>query len=258
MNIGSKKNMMLLGFSLSLVSVAFNSVVISYVNKRLKEVDEERTSLSDSLGRQAAALSDADSQFTNYRMMHNLMYAVPREAVGEVENDSANQLGIALEKYYQAAYDIPQTEMTSADSEDFSERLPIMEKDLQLEQKWQAATSREEKAQLDKEHEDLQKQLPEPKSDLVRKVRELGDFADKAEHSDNEVLLSSALLPVMKSFQNEFVASSERKRSRIHELQAARTSLVKRSDYTGFGAIAFQLLGLMVILAKDLVSQRAT
>lgn len=113
--MGSKKNTVLLGFALSLISVVFNSVVISYVNRRLKEVDDERTSLSDSLERQAAALSEGDSQFTSYRIMHNLMYTVQRrEDQGVVERDAADQLTKALEKYYQAAHGVPQTEIISA------------------------------------------------------------------------------------------------------------------------------------------------
>ncbi len=40
MNITSSKNLVLAGFLISLISVAFNSVVLSYVNKRLKEVDD--------------------------------------------------------------------------------------------------------------------------------------------------------------------------------------------------------------------------
>jgi len=257
MNMGSKKNMMLIGFGLSLISVAFNSVVISYVNNRLKAVDAERTSLSDSLERQAAALSDGDSQFAVYRVMHNLMYAVPRQAVSNVENDSVNQLGNALEKYYQAAYDIPQTEMTRAENEEFGQRLPIMEKSLQLAQEIEAATSPAERARLQKEADDLQKQLPEPNSDLARKIRELQNQSDQAESTGSEVGLFSALLPVMKSFQNEFVASSEKKRSRIRELQDARASLVRKADYASYGAIAFQLLGLMFILTRDMLTHRA-
>ena len=248
---------MLIGFALSLISVTLNSVVIAYVNNRLKQVDTERTSLSDSLERQAAALSDGDSQFALYRVMHNLMYAVPRQAVSNVENDSANQLGNALKKYYQAAYDIPQTEMTKADTEEFGQRLPIRERDLQLAQEIETATSPAEKARLQKESDDLQKQLPEPKSDLARKIRELQNDSDQAENSGSEVALFSALLPVMKSFQNEFVASSEKKRSRIRELQDARASLVRKSEYTTYGAIAFQLLGLMFILTRDMLTHRA-
>ena len=257
MNIGSKKNTVLLGFTLSLISVVFNSVVISYVNRRLKEVDDERTSMSDSLERQAAALSDGDSQFAFYRIMHNLMYSVQhREDQGIVQEDAANQLTQALQKYYQAAYDVPQTDIISAALEDFGQRLPTIEKQMQLARDAEAATSPTERERLRKEQGDLEKQLPEPKSDLARKLRELSKFSYDAEGTGNEVMLDSALLPKMKSFQNEFVTSSEKKRSRIRELRDERASLVRQANYASYGAIFFQMLGLMFILARDLLSHK--
>jgi hypothetical protein len=254
MRIGSK-NMVLLGFTLSLVSVAFDSLVISYVNRRLKEVDQEHSSLLDSLERQARALSDGDSQFASFRIMHNLAFAMPAMKTTDARNDAADQLGSALRKYYQAAYDVPQAELTRAEVEEFDLRLPLMEKGLELARAMQTATSPAEKARLAKEAADLDKQLPEAKSDLARKLRELQKYSE-AEYADSEVMLYSALLPVIKSFQGQIVTSSEKKRSRIRELQAARASLVRRSDYASYGAIAFQLLGLMFIMAKDLLKER--
>ena len=106
------------------------------MNRRLKEVDEERTSLSDSLERQAAALTEGDNQFNLYRMMHNLAFAVPPRRESDVRVDAVEQLTSALTKYYQAAYDIPQTAITETENEDFGMRLPLMEKDLQLARKW--------------------------------------------------------------------------------------------------------------------------
>lgn len=256
MNLGSKRNMMLMGFTLSLVSVVFNSLVITYVNRRLKEVDDERTSLTDSLERQGAALSDGSNQFNFYRMMHNLEFAVPPAKAPDVANDATNQLQSALTKYYQGAYDIPQTEITNAETEELGLNLPIMEKDLQLDREMQAATSSAERARLNKEREDLQKQLPEPKSEVARKLREIGKSASQAEDASSEAMLFSGLLPVMKTFQEQVATGSEKKRSRIHELQAARASLVTKSEYASAAAIFFQLLGLMFILARDLWNQR--
>lgn len=256
MRIGSK-NMVLLGFTLSLVSVAFNSLVISYVNRRLKEVDQEHSGLLDSLERQARALSDGDSQFASFRIMHNLAFAVPAMKTSDARNDAADQLGSALRKYYQAAYDIPQTEITSAEVEEFNQRLPLMEKGLELARAMQTATNPAEKARLAKEAADLEKQLPDAKSDLGRKLRELQKYSE-AEYADSEVMLYSALLPVIKSFQEQIVTSSEKKRSRIRDLQGVRSTLVRRSDYASYGAIAFQLLGLMFILAKDLLKERGS
>ena len=41
MNLTSSKNFVLLGFLISLLSVAFNSIVLSYVSGRLRAVDAE-------------------------------------------------------------------------------------------------------------------------------------------------------------------------------------------------------------------------
>jgi hypothetical protein len=256
MNIGSKRNMMLMGFTLSLVSVVFNSLVITYVNRRLKDVDDERIRLSDSLERQAAALSDGDSQFAFYRIIHNLLYAVQPRDREFVESDSAGQLAKTLQTYYQAAYDVPQTDIINALLEDFGDRLPIIEKQTQLAREAQAATSSAERERLEKEQYDLEKQLPEPKSELAGKLRELSKFSNDAEASGNEVMLNSALLPRLKSFQNQFTTSTEKKRNRLRELQTARASLVRKSEYASTAAIFFQLLGLMFILARDLWNQR--
>ena len=60
--MNSTKNLVLTGFLISLISVAFNSLVISYVNKRLKQVDDEFYDLGDSLTKQSANLNEGDSR----------------------------------------------------------------------------------------------------------------------------------------------------------------------------------------------------
>jgi hypothetical protein len=256
MTVGSKRNMVLIGFLLSLISITFNSVVIAYVNGRLKAVDDERAKLSDALERQASTLSEGDAQFAIYRVMHNLRFAVQPAMAGEVQQDAAETLGKALEKWHQSAYDIPQIEMTRADVDEFGQQLPLMEKGLQLAQARENATSAEERARLDKELDALQKQTPEPTSDLGRKIRELQMKAGDAENSKSDAAFYSSLLPLIKSFQTQTLESSNKKRIRIRELEDERASLVTRANYASYGAIAFQLLGLMFILTRDLLSQK--
>jgi hypothetical protein len=253
--MGTKKKMMLIGFALSLISITFNSVVISYVNGRLKAVDDERSKLAVSLERQAATQSDGDAQFAVYRLMHNLIFAVPRESQDNVAEDATSQLGLALQKWYQAAYDVPQTEMTKATNDDMAATVPLSEKAVKLQRAIESAqTSPEERDRLIKQQGDLEKQLPEPKSDLVRKIRELGKKAEEAEvaGSKSETELWSTLLPLMESFNAHALESSEKKRNRIRELEDERASLVTKANYASYGAIAFQLLGLMFIFARDL------
>jgi hypothetical protein len=64
------------------------------------------------------------------------------------------------------------------------------------------------------------------------------------------------LLPVMKSFQAQTVESSNKKRSRVRELEDELAWLVTKANYASYGAIAFQLLGLMFILTRDLIGNK--
>ncbi|MGQ0763753.1 MAG: hypothetical protein ACT4OT_17300 [Acidobacteriota bacterium] len=240
---------------LSLVSVAFNSLVISYISERLKNVDDEHTSLLDSLERQTAALSEGDSQFDHFRIMHNLALVVPPAKTTDARRDAESFLKTFLTKYYAAANDIPPTEITSLEVEEAGQAIPLLEKALELAQVLQTTTDPVARARLTAELENLSKQMPEPKSELGKKLREIQKYS-QAEYAENDLMLYAALLPVMKSLREQIVTSIEKKRVRIRDLQRERASLVKKSNYATYGAIAFQLLGLACILAQDLLSQR--
>ena len=246
---------MLSGFLISLISVAFNSVVISYVGKRLKEVDDEYYGLVDSLARQSAGLNEGDSQFDQYRIMHNLAFAVPAAKAKEARQDAASLLKQFLTKYYAAANDIPQTEVTRVEVEEAGQIIPLFEKGLQLTQAMQTTSDPAERARLAAELDKLSKEVPEPKSELGKKLRDLGKYS-QAEFADNDVLLTSVLMPVMKSLREQIVASINKKEGRMHELQRERSSLTRRASYASYAAIAFQLFGLMLILTKDLLKEK--
>jgi hypothetical protein len=256
MKVTSTKGLLLLGFLITLVSVAFNTTVITYVNNRLKQVDDEHASLVDSLERQAAALNEGDSQFDHYRIMHNLVFAVPAAKTTDARRDAENFLKSSLTKYYAAANDITQTEITNVEVEEIGQAIPLLEKGLELAQALQKTSDPAKRAQLAEELANLSRQTPEPKSELARKLREVQKYS-QAEYADSEVMLFAALMPLMKSLREQVVASTGTKRDRLRELQAERSSLVRKSDYANYAAIAFQLFGLMFILAKDIKETQA-
>src|SRR5436190_5980354 len=112
MNIASSKIFVLAGFLISLLSVAFNSIVLGYVNKRTQAVDAEYSGLLEALGKQAAGLNDGDSLFDLYRIMHNVASSVPVARAKEARQDAEAILKRFLTKYYAAANDIAPTELT--------------------------------------------------------------------------------------------------------------------------------------------------
>lgn len=255
MNITSNRNLVLTGFLLSLISVAFNSVVISYVSKRLKEVDEEYYDLVDSLTRQSAELNEGDSQFDLYRVMHNVAFTVPATRAKQARQDAEALLRRFLTTYYAAANDIRQTEVTRAEVEEAGQIIPILEKALVLSQELQAASNPADRARLAAELENLSRDVPEPQSELGKKLREIQKHA-QAELAEDDVLIMSTLMPVMKSLRGQIVESIQKKEDRMRELQRQRATLVRRSGYSSYAAIVLQLFGLMLILAKDLLKER--
>ena len=255
MNITSSKNLVLTGFLISLASVAFNSVVLSSINKRLQAVDTEYYKLADSLGKQAAELNEGDSLFDQYRIMHNVAFSVPAAKAKEARQDAEAILKRFLTKYYAAANDIPPTEVTRVEVEDAGQIIPLLEKGLQLMQALQATSDTAEQARLTAELAQLEQEVPEAKSELGKKLREVQKYS-QAEFAENDVVIMSALMPVMKSFREQIVESITRKESRRHELERERSSLTRKANYASFAAITFQLFGLMLILTKDLLREK--
>lgn len=255
MRLTSTKNFVVMGFLISLLSVAFNSIVLSYVSGRLRKVDAEYNSLVESLARQAAELNEGDSLFDLYRIMHNLAFSVPPAKAKEARQDAEAILKRFLTKYYAAANDVPATDVTRVEVEEAGQIIPLLEKGLGLTKQLQAASNDVERARLTLELAKLSQQLPEPKSELGKKLREIQKYSE-AELAENDVVTMAALMPVMKSFREQIVASITKKENRKHELERERSSLSRQANYASYAAISFQLFGLMLILTKDLLREK--
>jgi hypothetical protein len=255
MNITSSKNLVLAGFLISLASVAFNSVVLSSVNRRLQAVDAEHSKLADMLAKQAAELNEGDSLFDQYRIMHNVAFSVPAAKANQARHDAEAILKRFLTKYYAAANDIPPTELTRVEVEDAGEIIPLLEKGLGLMQAIEATSDTAERARLAADLAKLEQELPQAKSELGRKLREIQKYS-QAEFAENDVVIMAALMPVMKSFREQIVQSINKKESRRHDLERERSSLMRDAGYASYAAITFQLFGLMLILTKDLLREK--
>jgi len=255
MNLTSPRNLVFSGFLISLLSVAFNSVVLSYVGKRLQAVDTEYYKLVESLGKQATEFNEGDSLFHQYRIMHHVASGVPAAKTKEARQDAESMLKAFLTKYYAAANDIPPADIIRVEVEEAGQMIPLLEKALGLMQALQTTSDGAERVRLSAELEKLSQEVPEPRSELGRKLREVQEYS-KAESADNDAVIMSALMPVMKSFREQLVESIHKKESRLHELALERSSLTRSATYASYAAITFQLFGLMLILAKDLMKEK--
>ena len=255
MNLTSSKNFVFAGFLISLLSVAFNSIVLSSVGKRLQAVDAEYNRLSDALANQAAELSEGDSLFDQYLIMHNLVFAVPPAKTKDARQDAEAILKRFLTRYYAAANDIPRAEITRVEVEEAGAIVPLLEKGIELSQKLETSSKPEEKLQLVAELAKLSASVPEPKSELGKKLREIQKNS-QAEYAENDLIIMSRLMPVMKSFREQIVESIQKKEERKRELERERSALARKANYASYAAIAFQLFGLMLILTRDLVKEK--
>lgn len=255
MNLTSSKNFVLAGFLISLLSVAFNSIVLSYVSKRIQAVDAEYYNLVESLARQSAELNEGDSLFDLYRLMHNVAFAVPPAKAKQARQDAEAILKRFLTKYYAAANDIPPTEVTRVEVEEAGQIIPLLEKGLALTQALQAASDPAERARLTLELAKLAQQVPEPRSELGKKLRDIHKYS-QAEFTEDEATIMAALMPVMKSIREQIVESIQKKENRKRELERERSALRQRANQASYAAVAFQLFGLMLILTKDLLKEK--
>src|SRR6476619_1347057 len=144
----SSKHFVLAGFLISLASVAFNSIVLSHLNKRLHAVDAEYDSIVESLAEQSAGLNEGDSLFDLYRIMHNVALAVPAAKTKQARQDAEAILKRFLAKYYAAANDIPSTDVTRVEEGEAGQIIPLLEKGLSLAKALQAACEPAERARL--------------------------------------------------------------------------------------------------------------
>ena len=255
MSLTSSRNFVLAGFLISLLSVAFNSIVLSSINKRLQSLDSEYNRLAESLTNQAAELSEGDSLFDQYRIMHNLVLVVPTTKTKDARQDAEAILKRFLTKYYAAANDIPRTEITRVEVDEAGQIIPLLEKGLEMTKTLQATSDPMERLRLAGELAKLSQSVPEPKSELGRKLREIQKHS-QAEYADNDLVIMSALMPVMKSFREQIVESIQKKENRKHELERERSGLGRRANYVSYAALALQLFGLMLILTRDLVKEK--
>ena len=256
MKILSSKTYVLLGFAISLASIIVNTIIVSNIDSRSKATDSEYFGLVESLDKQAGQLNEADLKFDLYRIMHNVAFSVPAAKSPDTKKDAEELLKGALTKYYAAANDVTPIDVTRVEVEEIGDALPKLGKILELIQAIQKSTDQSERARLTSEVEKLSQEESPPKSELAKKLREIGQYAKVESIAGTEAEILFQLIPAAKSLREQIVESVKRKEDRIRELEVERTSLGKKSKYATYVAISLQILGLMLILTEDIVKNR--
>jgi len=119
----------------------------------------------------------------------------------------------------------------------------------------QASKDQAESARLVLEIEKAGKEMPPPKSETAKKLREVGRYAVAETAASDGMDLMSRLMPVMMSLRDQIVKSIELKESRMRELQSERSSLARKAAYATYAAISLQIFGLMLIFTRDIAKE---
>lgn len=250
----SARTWVLMGFGISLLAVVINVFILSGINDRIKEADGEISKLNASLVNQATELTRADMKGDFFTILHHLSKLSPDKEEQKAAGDSSIAvLQEFLKKYYAAVNDIPVNEMLKAQSEDLNGQLKAGEKytaAYALQQEGRTA----EAERLIQEAEEIEKQSAQAKSELGKKLdqsAELPDVDNLGSKSNYEIMM--AIIPLWKSSNEQYIASTQKKETRIKELQGKKASLSGWQSMFSFLAVSLQLFGLMFVLTKDLV-----
>jgi hypothetical protein len=241
-----------MGFGISLVSVVINVFILAGINDRIKEADGELSKLTTSLSNQATEMNRAEVIESLYKNLNHLSRFATGEAKKSAEDDSIFMLQSYLQKTYAAVNDIPSAEMKKAENEELSGVYEYMSKVKDL-QKARDAGNTAEAARLDKETDEIEKTIGQPKSELGKQLAETVEVASPeklADKSTSEVIYE--ISPYLKKLNEQYIVNYQKKEARIKELQEKKANLSWWASIATYLAVSLQLFGLMFVLTKDL------
>lgn len=247
----SARSWVLMGFTISLISVIINVFVLSGINERIKEADGELNKLTTSLSNQATEMNRAEVIQHFYTTLNHISKFATGDAKKSAEADSIFMLQSYLQKTYAAVNDIPTSEMKKVENEELSGAFLYLSKVKEL-QKARTEGNTAEITRLEKETNDFEKVSDKPKSEIGSKLAETVEIANPeqlADKSTTEIIFE--ISPYLQKLNEQYITNYQKKEARIKELQDKKANLSWWASITSYLAISLQLFGLMFVLTKD-------
>lgn len=242
----------LLGFGLSMLSVVINIFVLSGINNRIKTTDGELSKLTTSLSMQAPELNRAEIKNDLFTVLNHVSKLATGDQKIAASVDSIYLLHGYLKRNYGAVNDIPTSEMLKADNEEWSASLAYHAK-IQEAKKEKEAGNAAVAEKLEQEAEVIAANAAQPISELGKKLWELESYADPEKLADKSTAdVWNAIIPYIKTSNEQFIATYQKKEARIKELQDKKANLSWWANLVTYAAVSLQLFGLMFVLTKDL------
>lgn len=250
----SNRTWLIIGFSLSVLSVVTNLLVVSGINERVRGADTEIARLETSIRNQTADIDKADMKYDLFRLMHHLSKLSTGEEHKLAGQDALIFLQDYLKGYYIAVNDISSTDLLRSETAKIAAILPVIDKINEAE-RLQKEGKAAESQRATKEADTMFANFEAP-DELGRNIDKLVEFTNDPELAEKKTLdITGVLASNIRGLVNRYLVNHDDNNAKLAELRARRTNLSQWANFATYAAISLQLFALFFLFAKDLVKE---
>lgn len=283
MKLNSSNVLMISGFVISFAAIILNAIILTNINGKIAAIDGESLKLNESLREQLTNGNEAEAKFNDFLIAKMLADSAPAASRESAYGTASVMVNEALTYLYAAANDVPMLEIRrieseAANSEEMQQNYEEAKKALENpppsetvtpaeskdgkagapenEQK-QSEEKQAERAQLEQAQAEIVKfDLEANFANLPKKISAIDVLSDAvtAAASDAEMLVK--LFPLNKALNGRWVGGVRTKQTRLAELSLQKSDLIRYQTYSTFIALSLQMLGLMIVIIKDVLKSR--
>lgn len=208
-----------LGFSISFLSVGTNVFVLAGINERLARLNSEHSALTGLLAQQATQLSASEVKYDQVRLLHWVARSLPKEQQAVARKEAAYLLLGSLTKTYAAIHDISPVTVMKTESLEMEDDLHAMQKVAELSDALAKSQDPARSAALLQQIQAVDVQaVMQPKTELGKKFKELERYALAEVEAADELSLLLKISPLLRQMQQELSASYQDKERRLDQL----------------------------------------
>lgn len=250
-----KRFFLYLGFGISVLSVALNTFVISAISDETADTRRNLTRAQERAVEMTNELAYADHKYDSYQILHHVARLATGQASDNAKSDAEGMLQEFMAMYYAAASGIPAVELYESQSKDSKPLIAALEKAVVLMDAMKTETDPVKKGQLAEELGAINFEIA-PVSELGKKIEPYNKIATIETTVADHLEFSIKILPVVKDFQSKTLESIKAKKEEILKLEAKLDELSKKGNFATYFAVALQLLGLLLVVAESIVSDK--
>lgn len=243
------------GFSISVISIVVNAVVISNISSESSDLKREYSYAKDRLTELSSSLFQAESKFDTYKVLHHLAYSLPKDRQSDARDDAMYMLSEYLANAYGAAADVPAIDLYEAKTVEMGGELDSLLKIRDIMNKMLAEKDPVKSKALSDQLDKVQDDFP-AKTEIGKKLKQVRKTSEIEESTDTWLNWTLAILPTQKAFREETLASIKNQKAKVDKLEKQIRDLDGRSHNANFIGIALQMLGLLLVLGESVMGSK--